>query len=133
MFPCDIIEHKRNEGKGKTPNQGKGKAPESTHYVVAHCNIGVTKDLFNASLSSQKYTWFLDLGATFHMTFRRYFLEEFTDNVDEAVYFASKLKLKPLGLGTIKLKFPGLPDFLLYLVLYLAQLRGNLLSLVHIR
>ena len=67
------------------------------------------------------------------MTFRRDFFEEFTDNVDGAVYFANKSKLNPLGLGTIRLKFPGLIDFLLHDVLYLPQLRGNLLSLVHIR
>eukprot|EP00253_Pinus_taeda_P024709 PITA_24709 len=44
-----------------------------------------------------------------------------------------KSKLKPSGLGTIRLKLPGLPDFLLHHVLYLPQLRRNLLSLVHIR
>eukprot|EP00253_Pinus_taeda_P003798 PITA_03798 len=109
----------RNEGKGKTPNKGKGKAPESAHYIVAHCNTGVTEDLFNASLASWKDDWLLDSGATCHLTFRRDFFEEFTDNVDGAVYFADKSKLKPLGLRTIKLKLLGLPNFLLHDVLYL--------------
>jgi len=36
-------------------------------------------------------------------------------------------------MGTIKLKMPGLPDFLLHDVLYLLEMRRNLLSLVHIR
>ena len=67
------------------------------------------------------------------MTFKRDFFEEFTDNVDRAVYFADKSKLKPSGLGTIRLKMPGLPDFLLHDVLYLPELRRNMLSLVHIR
>eukprot|EP00253_Pinus_taeda_P008762 PITA_08762 len=71
-------------------------------------------------------------GATCHMNFRRDFFEEFTDNVDGLVYFAGKSKLKPSGLGTIRLKLPGLPDFLLHHFLYLPQLRRNLLSLVHI-
>ena len=39
-----------NQEKGKTHDRDKGKAPESAHYVIAHCNIGVTEDLFNASL-----------------------------------------------------------------------------------
>eukprot|EP00253_Pinus_taeda_P023217 PITA_23217 len=69
-------------------------------------------------------------GATCHMTFRRDFFEELTDNVDGVVYFADKSKLKPSGLGTIKLKLPSLPDFLLHDVLYLPKLRRNLLSLV---
>eukprot|EP00253_Pinus_taeda_P009682 PITA_09682 len=43
-----------------------------------------------------------------------------------------KSKLKPSGLGTIRLKLPGLPDILLHDVLYLLELRRNLLSLVHI-
>eukprot|EP00253_Pinus_taeda_P027529 PITA_27529 len=54
-------------------------------------------------------------------------------NDKEKVYFADKSKLKPSGLGTIRLKLPGLLDFLLHHVLYLPQLRRNLLSLVHIR
>ena len=46
------IEKKRNEEKVKTHDRDKGKSPESSHYVVAHCNIGVTEDLFNVSLTS---------------------------------------------------------------------------------
>eukprot|EP00253_Pinus_taeda_P013008 PITA_13008 len=41
-------------------------------------------------------------------------------------------KIKPSGLGTIRFKLPGLPYFLLDHVLYLPQLKRNLLSLVHI-
>jgi len=67
------------------------------------------------------------------MNFRRDFFEEFIDNVDGAVYFVDKSKFKPSGLGIIMLKLPGRPDFLLHHVLYLPQLRRNLLSLVHIR
>ena len=100
---------------------------------MAHCNIGVNEDFFNASLASWKNDWSLDSRETFHMNFRRDYFEEFTNNVDGVVYFVDKSKLKPSGLGTIKLKLPGLPDFLLHHVLYLPQLRRNLLSLVHIR
>ena len=99
---------------------------------MAHCIIRVTEDLFNASLASSKDAWLLDSGATWHMTFRRDFFEEFTDNVDGAVYFVDKSKPKPSGLGTIRLKLPGLLDFLLHDVLYLSELRINLSSLVHI-
>jgi len=49
-FPWDRIEHERNQPNGKTNDKEKGKALESTHYVVAHYNIGVNEDLFNASL-----------------------------------------------------------------------------------
>ena len=66
------------------------------------------------------------------MTHRKDFFEDFTDNVDGVVYFADQSKIKPSGLGTIRLKLPGLPDFLLDHVLYLPQLKRNLLSLVHI-
>ena len=40
-LPWDKIEQQRNQQKGKTNDIGKGKAPESTHYVVAQCNIGI--------------------------------------------------------------------------------------------
>lgn len=55
------------------------------------------------------------------MNFRRYLFEEFTDNTDGAIYFADKSKFKPPRLGIIRLKLPGLPDFLLHDVLYLLE------------
>eukprot|EP00253_Pinus_taeda_P007309 PITA_07309 len=132
-LPWDKTKQKINQQKSKIDDTDKGKAPESAHYVEAQCNIGVNEDLFNASLASWKNDWLLDSGATCHMTHRKYFFEDFTHNVDGAVYFADQSKIKPSRLGTIRLKLPGLPDFLLDHVLYLPQLKRNLLSLVHIR
>ena len=74
------IKQEINAGKSKKTEKWKGKSPESAHYVVAHCNIGVIEDLFNASLSSWKDAWLLDSGATCHMTFERDLFEEFTEN-----------------------------------------------------
>eukprot|EP00253_Pinus_taeda_P012451 PITA_12451 len=118
-LPWDKIEQRRNQQKGKIDDTDKGKAPESAHYIEAQCNIGVNEDLFNTSLASWKNDWLLDSGATCHMTHRKDFFEDFTDNVDGVVYFADQSKIKPSGLGTIRLKLPGLPDFLLDHVLYL--------------
>eukprot|EP00253_Pinus_taeda_P016613 PITA_16613 len=87
-LPWDKIEQKRNQQKGKTDDTDKGKAPESAHYIEAQCNIGVNEDLFNTSLASWKNDWLLDSGATCHMTHRKDFFEDFTDNVDGVVYFA---------------------------------------------
>ena len=130
--PWNKIEQHRNQDKGKTNDKDKGKAPESAHYVLAHCNNGVTEDLFDVSFTSWRDDWLLDSGATCHMTFRKDFFEEFTDKVDGAVYFADKSKLKPSGLGTVRLKLPGLPDHILHEVLYLPELKRNLLSLIEI-
>lgn len=66
------------------------------------------------------------------MTFRKDFFEEFIDKVDGVVYFTDKSKLKPSGLGTVRLKLPGLPDHILHEVLYLPELKRNLMSLVEI-
>jgi hypothetical protein len=56
------------------------------------------------------------------MTFRIDFFEDFNDNVDGIVYFADKSSLKLSRIGTIKLKLPRFPDFLLDDVLYLLEL-----------
>lgn len=111
----------------------KGKAPESAHYIVFHCNIGVTKNLFHTSFASWKDAWLLDIGATYHMTFQKYIFEDLSDNVDEAVCFADKSNLKPSTLVTNRIKLYGLPDFPLHDVSYLPELQRNLMSLVHIR
>ena len=48
----DKVEKKINESEGKNHGKEKGKTPKSTHYAIALCNIRVTKDLFNASLTA---------------------------------------------------------------------------------
>jgi hypothetical protein len=124
------INGKRDQTEDKDKDLTKGKAP--AHYVVSRCNIGVTGELFNTSFASRGDAWLLDTGATSHMTFRRDFFEDFDENVDGIVHFADRSSLKPLGMGTIRLKLPELLDFLLHNVLYLLELQRNLLSLVHI-
>jgi hypothetical protein len=77
--------------------------------------------------------WLLDASATFHMNFWRDSFEEFNDNVEGAVYFAYRSSQKPIGIGTIRLKFSIFLDFLLHDVLYIPKLWRNLKSLVHIQ
>jgi hypothetical protein len=74
----------------------------------------------------------LDTGATCHLTFQRDFFEEMNDNLEGVVYFAYRSNLKLMGIGTIRLKLSGVSDLLLHDVLYLPELRRNMLSLVHI-
>jgi hypothetical protein len=123
--PWDKIKeykHNKKNDKGKPTEPTKGNPPKSSHYVVSHCNIEVTKDLFNTAYSPWKYM-LLDIGTTPHMTFRRDFFEDFDDNVDGIVYFADKSNLKTSEMGTIRLKLPELPNFLLHNVLYLPELK----------
>jgi hypothetical protein len=49
-------------------NDKQGKEPEYSHYIVSHCNIGLTKDLCNTSYTSWRDAWLLDMGATSHVT-----------------------------------------------------------------
>ena len=85
------------------------------------------------SLSSYKDCWLLDTGATSHMTFRKDCFEELNETIDGIVYFENKSSIKPKGMGTIRLKIPGFPDFLLKNVLYLPELQRSLLSMVEIQ
>jgi hypothetical protein len=123
-IPWEKIKDKQDqkEDKGKASDLAKGKAPESIHYIVAHCNIGVNEDLFNTSFASWRDAWLFNTGATCHMTFRKDFFEDFNDNIDDIVYFADKSSLKPSGIGIVGLKLPRFPDFLLHNVLYLPKL-----------
>jgi hypothetical protein len=69
--PWDKIKEDRQnkkEDKGKLTEPTKGNPPESSCYIIAHCNIGVTKYLFNTTYSPWKDVWFLDTCATSHMT-----------------------------------------------------------------
>ena len=84
------------------------------------------------SLSSYTYCWLLDTGATSHMTFRKDYFEEINETINVIFYFVDKSSLKPKGMGTIRLKMPGIPHFLLKNVLYLPGLQRSLLSLVEI-
>ena len=61
-------DHRKKEQK-----EEKDKAPESTHVIVAHCNVGVV--MFNASFATWRHTLMLDIGATHHMIFRKDFFK----------------------------------------------------------
>jgi hypothetical protein len=67
------------------------------------------------------------------MTFRRDFFETFSNHIDGIVYFADKSQLKPSGIGSIRLRLPGLVNYILHDVLYIPQLNRNIMSLIHIR
>jgi hypothetical protein len=82
--------------------------------------------LFKTSFASWRDAWLLDTGATCHMTFQRDFFEELNENVDGAVSFVDGSSLKPMGIGTIRLKLLGFLDFLLHNVLYLPELQKEL-------
>jgi hypothetical protein len=88
-----------DQRKVGTKKEEKGKAPESTHFVIAHCNIGINEDLFKTSFASWRDAWLLDTGATCHMNFWRDFFEELNDNVEGAIYFADRSSLKPMELA----------------------------------
>ena len=66
------------------------------------------------------------------MTFRKDSFEELNETIDGIVYFADKSSIKPKGMGTIRLKMPRFPDFMLKNVLYLPELQRSLLSMVEI-
>jgi hypothetical protein len=61
--------HNKKEDKGKTLEPTKHNPPKSSHYIVSHCNIGATEDLFNTSYTPWRDAWLLDTGATSQMTF----------------------------------------------------------------
>ena len=67
----------RKDKKEELQPLRKGKIkPLNPLTMLWHtCNIGVTEDLFNVSLASWKNDWFLDLGATRHLNFRRELFE----------------------------------------------------------
>ena len=67
------------------------------------------------------------------MTFRRDCFETFSDHIDGIIYFVDKSQLKPPGIGSIRLKLPGLADNFLHDVIYNPQLKINLMSLIQVR
>ena len=63
--PWDSIKGRHNHNNyDKNKNQEAVKVPDSTHCVVAHCNLGINEI---TSLSSYKDCWLLDNGANSHM------------------------------------------------------------------
>ena len=78
------------------------------------------EDVFSTSFSSWYDSWVLDTGATCHMTFRRDLFDQFSDNIDGVVYFSDRSQIKPSGIGSIELKIPGLPNYILNDVLYIS-------------
>jgi len=120
------------EDKGKTLEPTKHNPPESSHYILSHCNIETIEYLCNTSYTLWKDAWIFETCTTSHMIFLRDFFEDFNVNVDGIMNSVNKLGLKPSGMGTIRLKFHGFMYFLLHNVLYFPEMQRNLLSHVHI-
>jgi hypothetical protein len=89
--------------------------------------------LFNTSFDSWGDAWLLNTGAISHVKFRKDLFEDFDENVDGIVYFSYRSSLKPSGMGTIRHRLHGFPNFLLHNVLYLPELQRNFLFLVHMK
>ena len=66
------------------------------------------------------------------MTITKACFEELNDIENGIVYFVDKYSLKPRGIGSIRLKLPSFPDFVLKNVVYPPDLQRILLSLLHI-
>ena len=47
------------------------------------------------------------------MTFRKYFFETFSDQIDGVVHLVDKSQLKPSGIGSVRLKLSRLADDIL--------------------
>ena len=67
-----------NQKKDDNKNQDASKYSNSTHCIVAHCNLGIN-DM--TSLSSYIDCWLLDTGATSHMNFRKDCFEELNETI----------------------------------------------------
>lgn len=58
--------------------------------------------------------------------------ERLNENIDYIMYFVNKTSLKSSKFGIVKLKFLESSNFLLHDVLYIPNLKSNLLYVVHI-
>ena len=67
------------------------------------------------------------------MAFKKELFVKFSDQIDGVVHLADKSQLKPSGIGSVRLKLSGLADYILSDVLYVPQLKRNLISIVQIR
>ena len=74
----------------------------------------------------------LDIGATCHLTFRKHIFDTFSDQIYGVVHSEDKSRLKPSGIGFVRIKLSGFVDYILSDVLYVPQLKRNLISLVQI-
>lgn len=78
--------------------------------------------MFHTSSTSWRDAWLLDTCATYHMIFKEFFFEDFSDDFDGTMYFVDISSFKPLGPNTIRVKLPRLSNFLLHDVFYLPKL-----------
>ena len=64
---CRVLSHKikeeiQSQKEDRDITSRPTKVKELVHYVVSHCNIGVTEYLCNVSFSSWGDAWLLEIG-----------------------------------------------------------------------
>eukprot|EP00253_Pinus_taeda_P011167 PITA_11167 len=115
--------HAQDSTRGRGGQRGRG-----IYFRGRGADILKEKRQIYIVFATKEMDHMMPLHASYHGTK----LSKEETNRKVKLMIQTKSKIKPSGPGTIRLKLPGLSDFLLDHVLYLPQLKRNLLSLVHI-
>lgn len=86
---------------------------------------------FSALVAADSANWYIDSGASRHMTSRREILVDFAECVHPDIFIANKDRMKVVGSGTAYLDIDGV-EIVVRRVLYVPTLHTNLLSVSEI-
>jgi hypothetical protein len=125
-FAC----HKFGHYAGQCPN--KKKKQTTTSVEVEEFSTKFDKEFsLIACLSSRTTTtdaWYIDSGASRHMTTVREHLTDLTEYGDAEVVLGDDREVKVAGCGTVSFRRESLPPMTLTEVLYVPGLKKNLVS-----
>lgn len=96
-----------------------------TIHITVHAGYMITNQIVEMAniVSSIITSWIIDTGATQHMSSQKYLFDNMNTNVIGTITMADRSSQPVQGIGTIKLKLPRLPDFILLDVLYIPALK----------
>jgi hypothetical protein len=126
-FAC----HKFGHYAGQCPNKKKKQRSSSTKMEEFSAKFDKEFSLVVclSTRATHSSVWYIDSGASHHMTGVREHLIDLTQIGDLEVVFGDDRVVKAVGSGTISFQRESLPPMLLRDVLYVPGLKKNLISI----
>ena len=117
----------KNEKKSRVRDELENLSIEESSLFMAY-----TKDIFlqgSQEVNLTKNVWYLDTGASSHMTSKRSYFHSLDKNQQGAIKFSDESSVRYEGKGSIFLNYLDGEEINLESVLYVPSLRVNFLSL----
>ncbi|VFQ80917.1 unnamed protein product [Cuscuta campestris] len=126
-YNCGITGHRSSDCRKKKPQKNKKKTTEAMGAELENLDLCVVVTEVNL-VGSNPREWVVETGATRHICPNKSMFHEFEETTGDKVWMGNSAQSEVQGVGKIKLKMTSGKELTLNDVLYVPDIRKNLVS-----